>query len=422
MIASKLIFAVFLATAIALCTVSRSDADTNYDLIDDWPQFLQSSYSSLRTPPWRESLQALLPYVSAPEIIGVYDIETIGLLWISTLQQNQVNEQHNCKQDPNLRSAEVPNHLNIYRILSWKNGNSDRASASQNKATQKINDEIEKKLYDKAVSLVRCYSQYYTPIKQKGAFVARDDSARKDLVALAGEQAVQAMDDDYINGTEKLLQLSGNQILDFRIQELNSMSFEVSDEQIQKELAAKLKTANTSDVIAIKELWKELLSRNADLVDAFRKFRTKFPNCADSDSFNIAMHLRKEAITWAENSPPVRSPGFGPLLGDGPAWFRTYEARVNQWMKNLQIRTEEFGYYDIVDKIQKLINAYLTMKLTYEELTIPSKVARQSPAPILKEFRIEFFQRAKRDMSRLVGEEAASNLEIFWKSDQKHRD
>lgn len=411
MIASKQKLAVFFATAVTLCTVSRSNADTNYDLIDDWPRFLESSYSSLKKPPWRESLQALMPYVSDPQIIGVYDIETIGLLWISTLHQNQSSEQ--------LKSTEVPYHLNIYRVLLKAEENSDRASASQEEAAQKFNDE--QKLKEKAVALVRCYSRYYTPIKQKGAFAERDNLTRLALSTLAGEEAVQAMDDDYITGTKKLVRLSIRKLLAFRMLELKDMSFAVSDEQIQKELAGSLKTASASDILAIKKLWKELLSKDAKLPDALKKFKTKFPNCENVDSFNIAINLKKEAEAWINNAPPMRSPGFGPFLGDGPAWLR-YPSRFHQSMEDTQIRSEEFGFYDIVEKITELINTYITMKLTYEDLTVPSKVAHQSSAPILKEFRTEFFQRAKRDMAHLVGEEAASNLETFWKSNPNHRD
>lgn len=409
MIPSKRKLAVFLAIAITSCTVSRSKADTNYDLIDDWPRFLESSYSSLKKPPWRESLQALLPYVSAPEIIGVYDIETIGLLWISTLHQNRISEH--------LNAVEVPYHLNIYRVLLRTKAN----SASDSKEETTRNSSEEQKLKEKAVALVRYYSRYYTPIKQKGAFTARDNLARKELTTLAGEEAIQAMDDDYINGTRKLVKLSINQLLEFRIQELKDMAFDAGDEQIQKELGSTLKTASKSDVIAIKTLWKELLSKDAKLPDALKKYKTKFPNCESVDSFNIAINLKKEAVAWIDNAPPIRSPGFGPLLGDGPAWLR-YPSSFQKSMEETQIKSEEFGFYDIVEKITELTNAYITMKLTYEAITVPSKVAHQSTRSVLKDFRFEFFQRAKREMSHLVGEEAASNLETFWESNQNHHD
>ncbi|MBX9951562.1 MAG: hypothetical protein K2Y39_20495 [Candidatus Obscuribacterales bacterium] len=402
--------ATFCAFAIAICSQSLAIADTSYDLYLR-PGLLENSYASLEKEPWRNGLLEIKQYCEKPELIGIYDIETLGLLWISKLSRYQDKERvENCEQDrERINSSEISHYLSILKVLGWANQSKSESADSRLTLSPRFNKKTEQTLYEEAVKLVRSYSQYYRPIKEKGAFAERSTLLREDLTNHAGEAAVQAMEDDYVEGGDKLLKLTHQHLKKLRTEELSSLNFVLNEAKAVSTLRHFSDTASASDAKVLDHLWQDMVDRNYEIQTALKSMKERFPQSIEESNWEVAITLEEEDRDWLSNLPTVRPAGFGLLLGDNPR----YAPYCKQ--SKVQLHEGDIQLVVISEGVADLISSYMNLKETHLTLVkLETERSKHKSTGFTKGFLTNSLEQGKEKLSKLVGAEAVGRLQKSW--------
>lgn len=390
----KIVFLLVFLISISLCTKAKAEPPQLEPFIGDQPGGV-SSWSDYRGPSF-EGYGAIakdplwikvVRYAQAPELVGKYDLEALGRLWIAELHKRVIpNESDKVQKILPLPVSDLPNYLNLFSVLTDFSDNTTKVQLPNTSVQQSSSNS---QVTELAIELIKCYCSYYAPIKQFGAFNERDRRKRDALADLVGENAVNALEADYLNAGDRLRVLTVSNLNDFLELKLKQKS---ASDSLEFELRNYVKELSLGDVSRIDAdslnlLWNSMLV-NAGIPElSLNKLVNSKNSGSNTNLFALALGLTRYK-DLLETS----------LVYEQPKKYSTRVPSVSQ--PNIDALNA------ICNCTKKLVLLYLHFKL-YCTAKPENGVIKAVYADLRLETRVE--------LVKIVGEQAVRTLEANWK-------
>lgn len=345
----------------------------------------------------------------------------LGRLWIADLYQQQMLPKRWAAEGAVtlLKPQEVPTYLNIFDVLNSPNSDTSEDTSHRIRKVDNSESPISSEVITKAITFVRCYSHYYSPIKTFGAFRKRDLSRRDALAQLVGDDAVKALEDDYMYGGSRLYDLTASYIEELRKQRLSTIKFDSDDETILN-FAKDFCKSNfdckpaDEDVVLLKTLWKVAVSKDKTLEQTLQTFRSSVPLEKGVDEFAIAIVLEEDFKLWQRNLPPTRPAGYPPTIGDFPNGHGA-RGTGNSLGNSYSSAFQWYKTQIMISSATRLVGPYFGYKQLLKKSSNPKATDSMTHQGKDDSHADGYANIMRRSLVSIVGEEAVQQLERAWK-------
>lgn len=392
-----------------------TELDRNWNLRS--PASVKPDVTALARIKGKPAWELITQYCEEPQALGTYDIEAIGLLWIAFLHQ-QTETSGNTKFEYQLTPDEVPLYVYILGVLNLPEYNAMQATERRTNIPSNYSLIKWQFLFDSAKSLVTAYSHYMTPIKRKGAFAKRDTTLRNGLSNLVGVQAVDSLDDDYVNGGKRLQKLADSYINEFRLRRLTTMKNGLPDNQILEAFNSTTwqlpsNDLKPADIAELKKLWQTYVSSNRITELAQQQLKENIPHLEHLDRLEYLAAVAQDAVIWSKSLPTYRGQGTAQNTGNFP-FGGSYS--LSDRLEYKLINTSNYQLQFLIERAEDLIRTYRTLKsaVTPDPNLQPKYGNVSQDLNSSSGNKAIFWERARARMVSLVGEENVRRLQMEW--------
>lgn len=416
LLSCRSIILLILLFLLLMCAEAKAEpSDRKEGMIGDQPGGV-SSWSDYRgaefngyagigkSPLWLK----IVAYVDSAKLIGDYDMEALGQLWIAELHQKvmPIASEKNQKL-LNLQISDLPNYLNLSNVLPQSGDYTPKADVLK-PLTQ--TPQIKTEVSNMAIELIRCYSKYYAPIKKFGAFRKRDQQKRDAMEKLVGSKAVAALEEDYLNGGSRLKRLTAENLSDFIQLKLTDLQNHYTADAVECCLKGSAKDQNLSepskeDALNLSRLWNVMCERQDKTGTWFAAVLRNPDRQHKSKMFYLAIGVTRYRDLLRANLPYEQPAPYPPGIGDFP---HLAIAKRSNSPANIGEHLDKSSLGTTCELTKELIFSYLELKERYR---------RKSIEPEWKNsVFLDWTNHLRLALITLVGEDAVKQLEDDWTS------